>query len=294
MGAGEADRYHVPPKSRRRASAPPETSSQDSLMTLLNTLILAAASTPAVEAPQPQMSVSPALTEEEAENLNKWTGSFNAGGTISTGNTSRKSANAALDMQRRGEKDRWTFGVAWDYGQEKDLATGTKTTSQRHLGAVVQYDYFLNTKSYALANAAGENDLLSDLRLRSTIGVGYGYQFKEDENWKLSAEVGVGYYKKDYYSSADVEYPNGRFAYSWEARFGGGETKSWLAAQDFNVLPSLEDGDQIYTRLDTRLRYDMSTAWHLQLQHIWEWDNVPSPGLRRSDNRVLASVGYSF
>jgi putative salt-induced outer membrane protein YdiY len=263
-------------------------------MTLLNALILAAASTPAVEAPQPQLSVSPTLTEEEAENLNKWTGSFNAGGTVSTGNTARKSANAALDMQRRGEKDRWTIGASWDYGQDKDLSTGTKTTTQRHLGAELQYDYFLSEKSFALANLAGQNDLLADLRLRSTIGVGYGYQFAETENWKLAAEVGAGYYKKDYYNSADVEYPNGRFAYTWEGRFGRGETKNWLVAQDFNVLPSLEDGDQVYTRLDTRLRYDMSAAWHLQLQNIWEWDNIPAPGLRRSDVRTLLSVGYSF
>ncbi|MCA8980987.1 MAG: DUF481 domain-containing protein [Planctomycetes bacterium] len=263
-------------------------------MTLLKALVLAAAANPVAEAPQPNLELAPVLTPEDAENLNEWTGSFNAGGTISTGNTSRKSANAALDMQRRGEKDRWTIGASWNYGQEKDLATGIKTTSQRRFGAAIQYDYFLSEKSYALANAAGENDLLADLRLRGTVGVGYGYQFAEEENWKLATELGVGWYKKDYYNSPDEEYPNARFAYNWEARFGKGEAKNWVAAQDFNVLPSLEDGDQVYTRLDTRLRYDMSAAWFLQLQHIWEWDNVPAPGLRRNDNRVLASIGYSF
>lgn len=263
-------------------------------MTLLNALILAASATPASEAPQLSMTTAPVLSAEDEENLNKWTGSFNAGGTISTGNTARKSGNAAFEATRRSEIDRWSFGASWNYGQDKDLATGAKTTTQRRLGGYAQYDYFLSEKSYALANVAGENDLLADLRLRSTVGVGYGYQFIEEEHLKVSAEVGVGYYWKDYYNSPSEEYPNGRFAYSWEYHFGRGETKNWQAAQDFNVLPSLEDGDQIYTRLDTRLRYDLSAAWYLQLQNIWEWDNVPAPGLRRSDVRTLAAVGYSF
>jgi putative salt-induced outer membrane protein YdiY len=263
-------------------------------MTLLNALILAAASNPVADAPLPAFVAVPASSEVDEENLNKWKGGFNAGGSISTGNTSQKNANAALDMQRRSETDRWTIGASWNYGQEKNLATGVKTTSQRRLGGLVQYDYFLTEKSYALANASGENDLLADLRLRATVGVGYGYQFKEDENWKLAAEVGVGWYKKDYYNSPDEEYPNGRLAYNWELRFGKGETKNWIAAQDFMVLPSLESSEQIYTRLDTRLRYDMSASWYVQLQHIWEWDNTPAAGLRRDDNRVLAAVGYSF
>lgn len=263
-------------------------------MTLITALILAGAAAPTVEAPQPALIDAPVLTEEELENLNKWTGSVNAGGSIATGNTSEKSGHAALDMSRRGEKDRWTLGASWNYGQQKDLATGVKTTSQRRLGGFAQYDYFLSEKSYALANVAGENDLLADLKLRSTVGVGYGYQFLEQDDLKVAGEVGLGYYKKDYYHSPSEEYPNARLAYNWEYRFGGGETKHWLAAQDFSALPSLKSGDQIYTRLDTRLRYDMSAAWYLQLQHIWEWDNVPAPGLRRSDNRVLGSVGYSF
>jgi len=263
-------------------------------MILLSALILANTANAVPEAPRPDLSVEPLLAQEEGEELPKWSGSFDAGGSISTGNTERQSGNAALKAEYRREGDRWTIGFNWNYAQETNATTGIKNTTARRPGGGLQYDYFLGEKYYVLANAYAESDLLADVKLRSTAGVGYGYQFKETENWKLSAEIGAGYYNKKFYSGGREEYPNARLNYSWEGRFGGGETKHWNLAQDFNILPSLESSDQVYLKLDTRLRYDMSTAWFLQMQHVMDWDNTPAPGLERTDHRVLLSLGYSF
>ena len=263
-------------------------------MTLLHAVALATSAAAANPAPDESLlNVTPGFSADDEEERG-WHGSFNAGGTISTGNTERRTGNAAMDVKHRREIDRWTFVFSWIYGQEENQTTGVRSTTERRTGGGVQYDYFLSEKSYALANGYAESDLLADVNLRTTAGVGYGYQFKDTENWKLSAEVGLGYYNKKFYSGGRVEYPNARLAYNWEGRFGGGETKNWLASQSFNILPSLQDKDQVYLKLTTALRYDMSEAWFLQLQHILDWDNVPGPGLERTDQRLLASVGYSF
>ncbi len=264
-------------------------------MTLLNALILASSAAPAPEAPDLSVDPSFGAPAQEEEDLNKWTGTFAAGGSLSTGNTDRKSGHARLDMQYRREIDRWTVGFNWLYAEEKDQATGQNNITDRRTGGGAQYDYFLSEKSYVLANGYAESDLPASVQLRTTAGVGYGYQFAETEDWKFSIEIGAGYYNKKFYSGDRQEYPNGRFAYHWDWTFGlGGESKNWNAAQDFNILPSLEDGDQVYAKLDTRLRYDMSAAWFFSLQHIMDWDNVPAPGLERTDHRFLASLGYTF
>lgn len=252
-------------------------------------------------AAEPEPELAPTTQDPAPAEEPKWTGAVALGLARAFGNTERTSGNLTADAGLRREKDRWTFGAWWFYAEEEnDL--GESTITERRYGGKGQYDYFLSKKSYLLANALGERDDKARLQLRATAGLGYGYQFKEEENFKLSGELGVVYFIEDYLTPEPTvddpnpeavgpeTYPAARAAYKVEYK----PATSWTLSQIGEAYPSLEKGEDIYTKLDSRVRYDMSANLFGQFQWLWDYDNTPASGQERSDHRLFLTVGYSF
>src|SRR5262249_51737181 len=156
------------------------------------------------------------------EDLGKWKGAVSLGATVANGNTNRKTATATGNAELRREKDRFTFGLLWNYAKEDGVTTDRRTL------ATAKYDYFITKKLYALANASGESDLNAQLDLRMIFGVGMGYQFVEDEHWNVNGEAGLSYVDENYKdNSADAEFLAARLAYKCEYKVDD----KWSAGQ---------------------------------------------------------------
>ncbi len=226
----------------------------------------------------------------EGESGPTWSGTVNVGATLAEGNTDRRTAHAAAEAIRRGEKDRITLSAQWNYADEQNPTTKVNRITQRRTRGAGKYDYFLSEKLYTFASISAEADKFADLDLRLITSVGAGYQFIEEEDLKLGAEVGLAYYQENRSTGADVEYPAATLSYAleWQAT----ETVTFL--QDVNAVPSLEDGDDIYLRKDSRARVTLTEKMFAQLQWILDYDNTPAPGLRRVDNLFLITVGWEF
>ncbi|MCA8944519.1 MAG: DUF481 domain-containing protein [Planctomycetes bacterium] len=229
------------------------------------------------------------LQEAQEPEKPKWTGSVNASGSLSQGNTNKRTAGVAADAERRGEDDRLTLGFAWNYSDEKD-ATKTWTISQRRTRGNAKYDYFLAEKTYAYVNASAENDKFSDLNLRLVLGAGAGRQFYEEDDFKLSAELGLAYYDEDRYVGMDEDYVAARVAYSLE--YTPRDNITFL--QDVEALPGLEDAADIYVRKDSRIRLTVTDRMFTQFQWVLDYDNTPAAGLDRVDHLFLIGVGWEF
>jgi putative salt-induced outer membrane protein YdiY len=215
----------------------------------------------------------------------KWTGAVALGATYSDGNTDRRSASATADAEYRREKDRTTLGLLWNYADEQGVLTDRKTQAR------AKYDYFISKKMYALAQASGESDFQAALELRYTFGVGVGYQFEETPTWKLSGEVGLSYVDSDYVGTVDDDaYAAGRAAYGWDWK----PNDKYNVAQTGEVFASLENGEDVNTRLDTKGRMNLTDKMFAQLQWLYQWDNTPATGKVRNDNLVMLGVGWSF
>lgn len=219
----------------------------------------------------------------------KWSGSVNASASISEGNTNRRTAGVGANAERRGEDDRLTLGFSWNYSDEKD-STNTRTISQRRTRGDAKYDYFLTEKTYAYTNVSAENDRFSDLDLRFVAGAGAGRQFREDVDFKFSAEVGVAYYDESRKVGMDTDYVAARIAYHLESI--PRENVTFL--QDVEALPSLEQSDDVYVRKDSRLRLTLTDKMFTQFQWILDYDNTPATGLDRIDHLFLIGVGWEF
>ncbi len=242
---------------------------------------------PAVE-PQPLA----AFVAEDAPKpvMDKWTGSIAIGAIYQDGNTDTRSANANAQAEYRRERDRWSAAGYWDYGETKDQTTGAWSLNSRKAGLGVKYDYFLSKKVYVSANAGIETDKLADLEQRLFFGAGLGYQWREDEKLKWNSEAGVGYFIEDRYVDEDKEYVAARIANNIEWQIN--EKTSF--ANNLAVYPSLEEKEDVYGRSDTRLKTALTEAMFAQLQWVWDYDNTPSAGKERNDNKVVLGVGWAF
>ncbi len=226
--------------------------------------------------------------DDEETIMNKWTGAISAGGTLLRGNTEALTAAVTADAQYRREEDRTTLAGWFNYGE--DETDGTTNVTQRKYGGRAQYDYFLSERTYALATFQAEHDSLANIDLRWTAGVGLGRQFVDKEHYRMSAEAGISYFVEEFDSSPDKEYVAARLAYDvyWQINDNVEFT------QNGQAFPSLEESDDIYTRLDTRLDSSLTENMFARLQWVWDWNNTPAEGLERSDHRFIAGFGWNF
>lgn len=220
-----------------------------------------------------------------------WTGSITLNGLLTDGNTERRAVGAALDASRRTEIDRISFDAAWDYSEDRNKTTNAWTLNQRRAGGGLKYDYFLSKRWYSLATARVLGDTLADINLRFTGGVGLGYTIIDNGTTGLTFEAGLSYFNENYRSNTpSQDYMAARVAYKLTHQLSD-KTKLVHGVEAF---PSVEDSRDVYLQAKTEISTSLTESMIASLAHVLDWDNTPSPGLERADQRVVLSVGWSF
>jgi len=260
-------------------------------MSTLSTLLTALlSSTPAAGAPA---DATPAPQDAPAapETFPQWTGSLALGASWTDGNTEAETLTGTFNTIRRGEDDRWTLDLYSNYGETTDRVTeDTDITTNNH-GGSLKYDYFLSKKLYAFGNGSGKVDHVADLDLRYVAGAGVGYQWKESEKLKWGTELGLSYVDEDFEDdTADVDFTAVRAAsnLAWQI------SKTTAFEQVAELLPSLDDSEDVIARVDNRLKLNIVGRWIAQIQYVLDFDGSPAPGNEEADHRVVLAVGWGF
>jgi putative salt-induced outer membrane protein YdiY len=220
-------------------------------------------------------------------------GILGAGASVSDGNTRNRTFNLLGEFEVRTEKFRFNIRGAYNYAEDEDSLT------QRNGRIQSKFDYFLTKRFYLFASTLFENDAFQDLKLRTALAAGPGYQFidKGDfkEEWlkemQLSAEVGISYFNEDFDEGADQTYVAARWALKFEWPFLPKQISFFHYNEGY---PSLERSDDIYILTETGLRFKIWGNFIATLQVNWRWDNTPTDDNRRSDTLYIATLGYSF
>lgn len=224
---------------------------------------------------------SPDLTGEGV----RWTGNINAGGTMTRGNNETEALRFDAETIARTLKNRYTIGGI--FNRAEDRGNNTQFNS-RGYGKV---DRFFSPQWYAYANATLENDRFRDLRLRSTTGIGSGYQVFETPDLNLSLEGGVNYIKQDYYDETDESYPGVRWATKFDQMLFSGTTKLF---HEHEVLMGLQTNNQTLVYSKTGLRFPLFFNFNASTQLNYNWDSRPAAGRKRDDATLLFTLGYGW
>lgn len=257
-------------------------------------------SEPVVSVPEPKSAPVPSLAsavQDAEEGLDAvedekaaWTGSVNLGFSRSEGNADVE--NHSLDARaiREFEEHRYTLEGLWYISRDNDQGGFLQ---RRALGSA-KYDQFLSKTVYAYVQGLAETNLRANLDLRWTVGVGIGKQWRDDEYWRISAEVGVSYFDETFDDDTDTDYIAARAAWDVWARVN--ETVEFGHLGE--VFPSLEDIEDFYGRTTTYLQAQLSSSLTARLSWLLTFDNTPASvggsSLERADNVYLLTIGWVF
>ena len=212
-------------------------------------------------------------------------GHVDVGVSIAQGNTKTQRVHADTETVIRYRQSRYTLGAVFN-----QAADDGSQTEYNVLG-YGKYDYFIGKKTYLYANALFNKDKYQDLALRTTLGLGAGYQFWDSLQRSLSLEGGFSYINDDYYLGADSSYPSARWSLDYKQQLFGSPVQFFHFHEGYI---GLEDVADFLLRSKTGLRVPLAKNLAATAQFDADFDNTPAPGARRLDRRYLINLGYHW
>jgi len=116
----------------------------------------------------------------------QWEGEAGAGLVRSSGNTAESSTSASADLSY--ETGQWAHNLLGDYYRSAE--DGEAAQDRASIG--YQADYDIDARWYGWAAVRYEQDEFADIDRRFAALIGAGSRFIDQEDHKLSVEVGVG------------------------------------------------------------------------------------------------------
>ena len=212
-------------------------------------------------------------------------GRINVGASRSSGNTEVTRLNVDSELIARRSANRFTLGLrgtsASDHGRQ----------TESNAVATLKYDRFITPRWYGYASSTFEYDPFSDIRLRSTYGVGSGYQLIESQPTNLALEGGLDYVHTDFYDGADESFPAARLALRFDHWLIEGRMQFFHKSEGY---ASLERIEQSFVRTQTGLRFPLWDSFLAQAQLNYDWDGDPQPERKAVDQQVVFSLGYKW
>jgi len=214
-----------------------------------------------------------------------FTGHINAGLASTSGNTQANRFHLDTEGVVRTRDNRFTLGARGDQTHDRGVETESSWI------AYTKYDHFFTKKWYGYGNGNFENDRFKDIRLRSTVGLGSGYQFFESDRTNLSLEGGLTYVYADFMVAEDDAYPAVRWALKFDHLLFSTNIRFFHAHEAYF---GLDETNKIFVRSQTGLRVPLLKSLNATAQYNVDWDNNPTAGTVPTDRALLLTLGYTW
>jgi len=211
-----------------------------------------------------------------------WSGYANVGGATTSGNTDNSQIRLDAEGIARTKQNRYTIGAY------VNRASANNENTAFNSKGYTQYDHFLSKQLYIYATGALENDKFRDINLRSSAGIGSGYQVFESQSLNLSVEGGLNYISTDFKLSDDERYASGR----WALKYDQLVFNNVKFFHQHEVLVSLEDIENTLVFSKTGLRVPIANNLNASTQLNVDYANLPAEGRKSTDKTLLFSIGY--
>lgn len=221
-----------------------------------------------------------------------YTGSLTAGYSQATGNSKLRNVSVLGDFVARSEQLRLSLLGRYVYGDN----TGTLIT--RNARGTIKLDFFITKRLFWFASAYFENDHFQDLKLRTAISSGPGYQWIDRgdfggmlKDMTAYTEAGLAYFNEDFRVASDASSFRARVSTKW----------NWPVFDDRIVLyhyneifPSLQNASNFYFTMDNGVRVKILGGLASGFQVTTRYNNKPPAGTTDTDNLYLFTLGYTF
>jgi putative salt-induced outer membrane protein YdiY len=224
-----------------------------------------------------------------------YTGSLNAGYSQATGNSQLRNVSILGDLVARSEQLRLTLLGRYVYG---DNAGSLNTRNAR---GTIKLDFFITKRLFWFASAYVENDFLQNLKLRTAIASGPGYQWIERGDFNglfkdmtFYTEAGPTYFNEDYRDNSvtgDRASFRARVAMKWDWPLFDGRVTLYHYNE---IFPSLQNASDFFFTMDNGIRMKILAGLASGFQVTTRYNNRPPAGTGDTDNLYLLTLGYAF
>ena len=221
-----------------------------------------------------------------------YTGNLTGGYTETTGNSQLRNASLLGDFVARGEQLRLSINGRYVYSDTSN------TLNARNARGTIKLDFFLTKRVFWFASAYFESDLFQDLKMRTALATGPGYQFVERgdlsgvfKDMTFYGETGLAYFNEDFRVAVDQSSYRARVSLKWDWPFLDGRITLYHYDE---IYPSLEKFSDYFLTMDSGMRFKIWKGFVSGLQVTTRYNSVPASGTGSTDNMYLVTLGYSF
>ena len=215
-----------------------------------------------------------------------WSGRANLGASLQTGNTEQNAILADVTLKAK-ISDKQRAQIKAEYNREKD--DGTTTEDNRSLDAT--YDHFFKPKWFYDISAGFEQDDIEELDLRTTLGVGLGYQPFENDAKNLKMVLGPAYLREEFESGTT----DNSLAARWSLDY---DQKIWedtlQAFHDHELFIPSDDAGAYLFESKTGLRLPIKNGIIATGEIEFDWNNDPESGITEEDTQYSIKLGYEW
>lgn len=225
----------------------------------------------------------PAVSQDEEEEQEGWSGTGEFGYVQTSGNTDTSTLNMALEFIY--EEDKWRHRLgATALRSEKDSVTDAERYT---FGA--QTDYKLNDRSYVFGALRYASDEFEAYDPVTTVSAGYGYEIIDDGTHFLLGEIGLGYRSQEEALTGEDSNDailRGRLDYRWAIS----------ESTEFANLFLVESGsDNTYLQNDTSLGVAINAKFAVKVAFQWRHNTELPPGaVDDTDTQFTTNLVYNF
>lgn len=219
-------------------------------------------------------------------------GSLTGGYSQTTGNSHLRNASLLGELVARSEQLRLTMNARYVYGDNANALIA------RNARGTIKLDFFITKRFFWFASAYFENDQFQDLKLRTALASGPGYQWVDRGDFSgilkdmtFYTEGGLSYFNEDFNVAPDQA--------SFRARLSA--KLNWPLFDDHITLyhfseffPSLENTSNYYLTMDNGVRFKIWEGFVSGFQVTTRYNSRPARGTGDTDNLYLMTLGYSF
>ncbi len=258
--------------------------------------VLAPVRVPAVAAPVPLAQPEPLVA------AGRWDGDFNAGFSLSAGNTDSQSFNLGLDTTYQRSDDKLSLSAQYLESRTRSVSNGVVTTGlsalQWRLGG--RYDRDITAREFGFVGMEFSHDRIRQLDLRTVLSSGLGYHLVKarDDQWDV---YGGLTYREDLYGGSGVlinDEQQTRMATTeillgQESSHQLGGTPARLR-QKFVLYPSLFTDKGTRATLDAGLTLDLHKSLSLSMKLQGRYDSLAQAPAEKYDLLFITGLSVKF
>ena len=221
-----------------------------------------------------------------------YTGNLAGAYSQTTGNSHLRNASLLGELVARSEQLRLTMNARYVYGDNAN------TLIARNARGTIKLDFFITKRFFWFAAAYFENDQFQDLRLRTALSSGPGYQWVDRGDFSgilkdmtFYTEAGLAYFNEDFKVAPDQSSVRARISLklNWPI------FDDRITIYHFSELfPSVQNTSDYFLTMDNGVRFKLWEGFVSGFQVTTRYNSRPAAGTGNTDNLYLMTLGYSF